>query len=136
MAKIARTPFNASRMITGVISESRNLSGPTKGYTYFIDSLSEDEIVINIDYTDKGSYYKFILREDSQGLIKIQVPALVALVISKSDAEGTVVYEGTGTYIDIAPGSKAGTYVDLICDGEKWYARGMSAGTIPFAISE
>ena len=132
MAKIARTPFNASRMITGVISENKNLSGRTRGYTYFIDSLSAGQISINIDYTDKGSYYKFILREDSQGPIQIQVPSLVALVIS--DDSGVSVIEGTGTTLTIPLYAKAGTYVDLICDGSKWYARGMSAGS-EFGIS-
>ena len=130
MAKIARTPFNASRMLTGGISSDIVLSDKTKGYTYFVTASSA--VAINVNYTDKGSYYKFILKSDSTAEITIQVPSLVALVIS--DDAGVSVVEGTGTTITIPSGAKAGTYVDLLCDGSKWYARGMSASST-FVIS-
>lgn len=125
MAKIARTPFNASRMLTGGISSDITLDEKTKGYTYFVTASSA--VAIDINYTDKGSYYKFIIKEDTAGEITITVPSLVALMIS--DDGSVSVVEGTGTTLTIPTGAKAGTYVDLICDGSKWYARGMSAGS-------
>lgn len=125
MAKIARTPFNASRMLTGGISSDITLDEKTKGYTYFVTASSA--VAIDINYTDKGSYYKFIIKEDTAGDITIAVPNLVALMIS--DDGSVSVVEGTGTTLTIPTGAKAGTYVDLICDGSKWYARGMSAGS-------
>jgi hypothetical protein len=130
MAKIARTPFNASRMITGSINSNITLREKTKGYTYFVTATSA--VAINVSYLDKGSYYKFILKTDSTGDIVITAPSLVGLLIS--DAGGVSVVEDTGTTLTIPAGAKAGTYVDLICDGSKWYARGMSAGSA-FTIS-
>lgn len=126
MSKIARTPFNASRMITDQISSSRNLSERTKGYTYFV--TADSEIDINISYLDKGSYYKFIIKEETTGSITMTLPSLVGLMIS--DVAGTVsVVEDSGNTLTIPSGAKAGTYIDLLCDGSKWYARGMSAGS-------
>lgn len=125
MAKIARTPFNASRMLTGGISSDITLDEKTKGYTYFVTASSA--VAIDINYTDKGSYYKFIIKEDTAGDITIAVPNLVALMIS--DDGSVSVVEGTGTTLTIPTGANAGTYVDLLCDGSKWYARGMSAGS-------
>ena len=130
MAKISRTPFNASRMITGGIGSDTLLTGKTKGYTYFVTASSATNITVN--YIDKGSYYKFILKADSTGDIVITLPAIVGLLIS--DNGSVSVIEATGTTLTIPSGAKAGTYVDLICDGSKWYARGMSAGTA-FTIS-
>jgi hypothetical protein len=130
MAKISRTPFNASRMITGGISSDTLLRQKTTGYVYFVTASSATNITIN--YTDKGSYYKFILKADSTGDIVINLPAIVGLLIS--DNGSVSVIEATGTTLTIPSGAKAGTYVDLVCDGSKWYAQGMSAGTA-FTIS-
>ena len=130
MAKIARTPFNSSRMITGGISSNKTLTVKTTGYTYFVTASSA--VDININYADKGSYYKFILKTDSTADITIALPSLVGLLIS--DDGSVSVVEDTGTSLTIPSGASAGTYVDLICDGSKWYARGMSAGSA-FTIS-
>ena len=130
MAKIARTPFNASRIITEGISSDKDLLERTTGYTYFVTAASP--VNINVRYIDKGSYYKFILKEDSTGDIVVTTPSLVGLLIS--DDGSVSVIEDVGTTLTIPSGAKAGTYVDLICDGSKWYARGMSAGS-EFGIS-
>ena len=132
MAKISRTPFNASRMITGGIRSDTTLREKTKGYTYFVKATST--VAINITYTDKGSYYKFIIKEESVEAITIDAPDLVGLMISDDGSNPVQVIEGVGTTLTIPAGAKAGTYVDLICDGSKWYARGMSAGST-FTIS-
>ena len=131
MAKIARTPFNSSRMITAEISSDTTLREKTKGYTYFVTTDSST-VNINISYVDKGSYYKFILKADSTGDIVVTTPSLVGLLIS--DNGSVSVIEDAGTTLTIPYAAKAGTYVDLICDGSKWYARGMSKGS-EFAIS-
>ena len=130
MSKISRTPFNSSRMLTGGISSDKTLKEKTRGYTYFVTASSA--VDININYIDKGSYYRFILKDDSTANIEVTTPSLVALLIS--DNGGVSVIEEAGTTLTIPSGAKAGTYVDLVCDGLKWYARGMSKGS-QFTIS-
>jgi len=130
MAKIARTPFNGARIITASISSDKAIIQKETGYTYFVNA--QEAVAINLAYTSGGSYHKLILKEDSAGDITLTFSAVVGLLIS--DDSGVSVVEGTGTTITIPSGAKAGTYIDLICDGSKWYANGMSASAA-FTIS-
>lgn len=131
MAKISRTPFNASRMITESISSDKTLLKKSTGNTYFVTAPTA--VAINIDYADKGCYYKFIIKKDTEATITITTPSLVGLMISDNGSIGVI--EGAGTTLTIHANAKAGTYVDLVCDGTKWYARGMSSGS-EFGISQ
>lgn len=125
MAKIARTPFNASRWVTKRVSSSTNLSIKQTGQCIFVSASSQ--VDLNISFLDKGSYFKIIVREDTTAAININLP----------DMEGVLIYDaGTGagftnanqTTLTIPSGASAGTYVDLICDGSKWYVTGMAHG--------
>ena len=128
MAKIARTPFNASRWVTKRISSTTKLSIRQTGQCIFVSASSE--VDLNINFLDKGSYFKIIVREDTTAAININLPAMEGVLIY--DNSGAVGFTNAGdadqTTLNIPLGASAGTYVDLICDGLKWYVTGMAHG--------
>jgi hypothetical protein len=127
MAKIARTPYNASRVISKEISSDVELSIGTQGYTFFVTAT--EAMSINVGYLDKGSYYKIILKENALADIIITLPSVSGVLISDDGLSGAQVVQDSGNKITIPSGAVTGTYIDLVCDGSKWYARGMSAGS-------
>ena len=109
------------------------LSINTQGYTFFVTAT--EAMSIDVGYLDKGSYYKLILKENATGNITITLPSVSGVLISDDlQGSGAVVVPGSGDTITIPSGAVTGTYIDLVCDGSKWYARGMSAGSA-FIIS-
>jgi hypothetical protein len=128
MAKIARTPFNASRWVTKRVSSNTNLSIKQTGQCVFVTASSQVDLSIN--FLDKGSYFKIIVREDTTAAININLPALEGVLIY--DTGSGVGFTNAGdsgqTILTIPATASAGTYVDLICDGLKWYVTGMAHG--------
>ena len=125
MAKIARTPYNASRWITKRVSSSTILNKRLTGQCIFVTAPSE--INLNINFLDAGSYFKIILREDSVGAINIDLPAMEGVLIYDNGSVGLTNAGTAGqTILTIPATASAGTYVDLICDGAKWYVTGMA----------
>lgn len=128
MAKIARTPFNASRWVTKRVSSNTNLSIKQTGQCIFVSASSA--VDLNINFLDKGSYFKIIVREDTTAGININLPAMEGVLIFDLGAGAGLVNAGESdqTTLTIPIGASAGTYVDLICDGLKWYVTGMAHG--------
>ena len=125
MAKIARTPFNASRWVTKRVSSSTNLSIKQTGQCIFVSASSV--VDLNVNFLDKGSYFKIIVREDTTADININLPAMEGVLIYDAGA-GAGFTNANQTTLTIPSGASAGTYVDLICDGSKWYVTGMAHG--------
>jgi len=130
MAKIARTPFNASRWVTKRVSSSTNLSIKQTGQCIFVSASSV--VDLNVNFLDKGSYFKIIVREDTAADININLPAMEGVLIFDLGAGAGAGFVNAGetsqTTLTIPSGASAGTYVDLICDGSKWYVTGMAHG--------
>lgn len=128
MAKIARTPFNASRWVTKRVSSSTNLSIKQTGQCIFVSASSV--VDLNVNFLDKGSYFKIIVREDTTADININLPAMEGVLIFDLGAGAGFVNAGetSQTILTIPAAASAGTYVDLICDGSKWYVTGMAHG--------
>lgn len=128
MAKIARTPFNASRWVTKRVSSNTNLSIKQTGQCIFVSASSA--VDLNINFLDKGSYFKIIVREDTSAAININLPAMEGVLIFDLGAGAGLVNAGESdeTTLTIPATASAGTYVDLICDGLKWYVTGMAHG--------
>jgi len=128
MAKIARTPFNAARWLTRNITTSSQISNKLTGYCLFVNPATED-IALTVNYKDQGSYMKIILQETCAYKVDIVLPAM----------EGVAIYDDGGvdilslgdndeTTLTLPAYATAGSYIDLICDGDKWYVQAMTHG--------
>ena len=126
MAKIARTPYNGSRWVTRRVSTDTTLNQKLTGYCIFVN----DGVSLDVNFLDSGSYFKVILRQDSTTNLTISFPAMEGVLVS-DDGSGialTNAGESGQTNLILASGATAGSYVDLICDGDKWYVTGMAHG--------
>ena len=128
MGKISRAPFNGTRWVSGTISKDTTLSKKSTGMCAFIEASST--VNITIGYNGTGSYYKFIVRDDTTAAINIIFPAMEGVLIydDTSTVGITNAGESNQTTLTIPSGASAGTYVDAICDGNKWYITGMAHG--------
>jgi len=131
MAKIARTPFNAARWLTKEVSSTSTIGQKLTGYCLFVTAGSA--VSLDVDYLDKGSYFKLVVKADTSGAITLTLPSAVLVSVSDDGASATVV-EGSGTTITIPSGTTAGTCLDFICDGNKWYVQGMAHGISKLTI--
>lgn len=132
MAKIARTPFNAARWLTKEVSSTSTIGQKLTGYCLFVTAGSA--VGLNVDYLNKGSYFKVVVKENTTGDITLTLLSAVLVSVSDDGVTATVV-EGPGTTITIPSGTTAGTCLDFICDGNKWYVQGMAHGTSNLTIS-
>jgi len=128
MAKIARTPFNAARWLTKNISASSQISSKLTGYCLFVTADTAD-IDLTVNYVDKGSYMKIILTDDSSYAVNLSLPAMEGVAIYDDSGVGVLsVGDNDETTLSLPIGATAGSYIDLICDGSKWYVQAMTHG--------
>lgn len=126
MAKIARTPFNAARWLTATISSSRVITNKLSGYCLFVTAETE-QVDLTVNYIEKGSYMKIILAEESSYMLTVSFPAMEGVAIY--DNNGAVVLslgDSGQTNLKLPASATAGSYIDLICDGQKWYIQAMT----------
>lgn len=128
MAKIARTPFNAARWLTKNISSDAQISNKLTGYCLFV--TAETEVVnLTVNYKDEGSYMKIILAETSSYDLNLILPAMEGVAIYDEGGVGIVsLGDSNETRLTLPDGATAGSYIDLICDGDKWYVQAMTHG--------
>lgn len=128
MAKIARTPYNASRWLTQKVSSDTNLTIKHTGRCIFV--TANGTVNLNINFLDNGSYFKIIVREATAGSINLNFSSMEGVLVSDdtTDVRLTNAGESNQTTLTIPSGASAGTYVDLLCDGKKWYLNGMAHG--------
>lgn len=128
MAKISRTPFNASRWITSHVSSDTTITKKLTGRCFFVTAAST--INLSVNFLDSGCYFKIITRENTSGAINITFPAMEGVLIADDTSTVAVTNAGESgqTTLIIPSGASAGSYVDLICDGQKWYVTGMAHG--------
>ncbi len=129
MAKIARTPYNAARWLTQNISADAQISKGLTGYCLFItaDTASID---LTVNYSDKGSYMKIILTDDSSHNVNLILPAMEGVAIYE-DSNGVGILsvgDSNETTLTLPSTATGGSYIDLICDGDKWYVQAMTHG--------
>ena len=128
MAKISRTPFNGSRWITSYVSSDTTITAKLTGRCFFVTAGGATNL--NVNFLDNGCYFKIIMRENTSGNVNISFPSMEGVLVSDntSDVALTNAGESGQTTLTIPSGASAGSYVDLICDGNKWYVTGMAHG--------
>ena len=131
MAKIARTPYNGSRWVTKRVSTSTVLNQKLTGQCIFVNA--NGNINLDINFVNSGSYFKIILREDTSGNITLTFPSVEGVIVSDdgSSIALTNVGDSGQTTLVIPTTASAGSYLDLISDGTKWYITGMIHGVQP-----
>ena len=128
MAKIARTPFNAARWLTRNITSSSQISNKLTGYCLFVNPATED-ITLTVNYKDQGSYMKIILQETCAYKVDIVLPAMEGVAIYDNSGVGILsLGDNDETTLTLPAYATAGSYIDLICDGDKWYVQAMTHG--------
>jgi hypothetical protein len=128
MAKIARTPFNAARWLTKNISSDAQISNKLTGYCLFV-TVDSEAVNLTFNYSEQGSYNKIILTEDSSYELSFIFPAMEGVVIYDDGGVGVLQVGELGeTTLTLPVAAAAGSYIDLICDGDKWYVQGMTKG--------
>jgi len=128
MAKIARTPFNAARWLTKKISSTATISNKLTGFCLFVTTDSE-AINLNINYIEKGSYLKIILTDTSTQNISVSFQSMEGVAIYDDGAVNVLSLGDSGqTTLTLPAGASGGSYMDLICDGDKWYIQAMAHG--------
>lgn len=126
MAKIARTPFNAARWLTRNISSDAQISNKLTGYCLFVTADSE-AVNLTVNYKDQGSYMKIILAETSSYDLNLILPAMEGVAIYDDSGVNIVsLGDSNETTLTLPAGATAGSYIDLICDGDKWYVQAMT----------
>jgi len=130
MAKIARTPYNAARWLTKEVNTDLEITQKLSGYCLFVTADST-EVNLELNYVDQGSYIKIILAEDSSSQLNISFPAMEGIAIYDQNGVGVLsLGDSDQTKLTLPAGATAGSYVDLICDGNKWYVQAMTHGVI------
>lgn len=130
MAKIARTPYNGSRWVTKRVSTSTILNQKLTGQCIFV--TANENINLDVNFVDSGSYFKIILRQDTTGNITLTFPSVEGVIVSDDgNIALTNVGESGQTTLVIPTAASAGSYLDLISDGTKWYVTGMVHGVQP-----
>jgi len=127
MSRIARTPYNAARWDTETIGSDQIIGERSSGKCLFV--TASQTIALTIDFTTTGCYLKIILADVSTANLTIETPAMEGILIF-DDSGVDVLPVGTSneTKITLPSGAAAGSYLDLICDGTKWYVSGMTHG--------
>ena len=130
MAKIARTPFNAARWLTEEVSSSTTITKNLSGYCIFV-TVDTDEVTLTVNHLIKGSYMKIILTDTSSHKLNVALPAMEGVAIYDNNGASVVALGGNGeTQLELPLGATGGTYIDLICDGEKWYIQAMTHNVV------
>lgn len=128
MGKIARTPFNAARWLTANYNSSQTIGERLSGYCLFI-TADTAAITLNVNYFKKGCYMKIILTDQSSHDLTVSLGAMEGVAIyDNSGVDILALGDGGETKLILPTGAAAGSYIDLICDGEKWYVQAMTHG--------
>ena len=127
MSRIGRTPYNAARWDTENISSDQVISERSSGKCLFV--TAGQTTTLTIDFATTGCYLKIILTDTSTASLTIVTPAMEGILIfDDSGVDVLPVGNSNETKIILPSGAAAGSYLDLVCDGTKWYVSGMTHG--------
>ena len=125
MAKISRTPYNGARYVTRQISKSITLNSKMTGEALFVDA--QEALTVSLPFLDNGAYFKIILKNENAGAVTLSFASMSGIVFSDDGAAITATSHEAQTEIVIPTGSASGSFVDVLCDGERWYVQGLVA---------
>ena len=138
MAKVGRAAYNASRMRVEKIAAggTKTIGAAEAGELYLIDGA--DDVVVTLPPALSGSYFKFMIHANAVGGGKsVIINADTANVLidgscMQLDADNSNTLSTSDSSandkITFGTGCLEGSYVELVSDGTKWVAFGISSG--------
>jgi hypothetical protein len=125
MAKVSRTPYNGARYVTRQVNKSVTLNSKMTGEAVFV--TADGAITVDIPFFDNGAYFRIILRDSNVGALTLTFTSVSGVVFSDDGVSTTSTTYEDAQSIEIPAGRAAGSFVDVICDGARWYAQGLMA---------
>jgi len=125
MAKVSRTPYNGARYVTRQISKSTNLNSRITGEALFVDA--QTALTISLPFLDDGAYFKIILKNENAADVTLSFASMSGIVFSDDGNVTSATSYEVETEITIPAGSASGSFIDALCDGERWYVQGLVA---------
>jgi len=145
MAKVGRASRNASLMRVEAVSADKTILPAESGEIYLVDGSSN--VTLTLPAVKAGAYIKVILSVACGGGTTVTIQAspntvdILGVLAQVNVADHTA---SNKTDLGAAGDDKvvfgnscgAGSYVELVCDGTKWFASGFShSGTLTFAAT-
>ena len=145
MSRVARSARVASRQSVEAVSADKTIESAETGELYLVDA-SSGSVVITLPAVQDGAYFKFILSADNGGGTTMTIQAAPNTVdidgmlirIDTADHSGGGVDKGASADDKIVFGNSCskGSYVEVYCNGTKWFAHGIAHdGDLEFAAS-
>lgn len=132
MAKISRSPYHGSRYVKRVFNKNTDVRFVHSGDVLFID-VPVDGLELTYNYIHEGCYNKIIIRE-SIGDLNISFNSSVSgVIVYDIGGQADVVQAETpqeASSVTIPAGATDGSTLDLICDGQRWYIKGLIHGSL------
>jgi len=135
MSKVGRASRNASYKRVETITASKTITDAESGELYFIGDVGAS-IDITLPALKAGAYFKFMITEEfdnNSSIVDILTAGAAgtikgAVAVAEDDATGPnyILDSGSATKctLDGDPDIKAGSYLEIECDGTNWYVTG------------
>jgi hypothetical protein len=144
MSKIARASRNASLMRVEEVEADKTILPAESGEVYLVDG--SDDRTLTLPAVKAGAYIKVIISVAVGGAktVTIQAAPNTVDILGVLMQQNVADHSAAGTDLGAAGDDKVvfgnscgiGSYVELVCDGTKWYANGIShGGTLTFDAS-
>ena len=147
MSKVARSARVASRQRVETISADKTITSAETGETYLIDWNTASALTITLPAMQDGAYFKFILKTklaDNDSSIVFNsadntagdfAGSIFEQVTGGSNANSAVQLCGSHDILTISDDADIGSYLEVVCDGSKWYWTGhLSVSAVARAV--
>ena len=136
MAKVGRASRNSSYKRVETITASKTISDAESGELYFIGDVGAS-IDITLPALKAGAYFKFIISEEfdnDSSIVDILTAGAAGTItghvqIAEDDGTGLNYQTDSGSAtkctLDGNPDIKVGSYLEIECDGNKWFVTGV-----------
>ena len=146
MSKVARSARVASRQRVETISADKTITSAETGETYLIDWNTASALTITLPAMQDGAYFKFIFKTDftANGTVVFNsadntagdfAGSIFEQVTGGSNANSAVQLCGSHDILTISDDADIGSYLEVVCDGSKWYWTGhLSVSAVARAV--
>jgi hypothetical protein len=146
MSKVARSARVGSRNRMEAISADKTITSAETGETYLIDWNTASALTITLPAMQDGAYFKFIFKSllAVNGTVVINsadntagdfAGSIFEQVTGGADAATAVQLCGSHDILTINDDVDIGSWLEVYCDGSKWYWTGMlSVSAVGLAV--
>jgi len=146
MSKVARSARVGSRNRMEAISADKTITSAETGETYLIDWNTASALTITLPAMQDGAYFKFIFKTllTVNGTVVINsadntagdfAGSIFEQVTGGSNANSAVQLCGSHDILTINDNVDIGSWLEVYCDGSKWYWTGMlSVSAVGLAV--